>query len=104
MHVSDQDLTRDELTALDRGMDVVHRMPHAAVENIIRHVLRVAIYYRRTRDPAVLEAAAKNLIGTIRRHRNPDDQLLTEELMAKIQHGRDRRVVDPDEVLEKLRR
>jgi hypothetical protein len=97
MDVNDHDLTPEELLSVDRAMEIVGRFPRGAVDNMIRHVVRSAVYYRRTRDLAVLESVAKSVLGTIRMHRDSDDM----DLLAK-QHTVSRQYVDTEEVLAAL--
>ncbi|WP_460664534.1 transcription antitermination NusB family protein [Kribbella swartbergensis] len=70
MNVSDRDLTEDELIALDRAMKIVDRMPREAVDRVVRHLLRVGIYFRRTKNVDALHAAVDSLFYMVRANRD----------------------------------
>ncbi|MEU0092673.1 hypothetical protein [Kribbella sp. NPDC006257] len=101
MNVSDQDLTSAELAALNRAMEVVDRLPREAVDRVVRHLLRVGLYFRRTRNPEVLSAAVDSLFHMVKK--NSDD---TYRKRSSDAPHRDRREqsMDAQQVLAELRK
>jgi hypothetical protein len=92
MSVTDSDLSADELDELEGAMAVVRDLPRDALEQIVRSMVRAAIFYRRSRKTEVLEAVMRSLVGTIRRRRRVPS-LLTPRA--------EREYVDADAILAK---
>jgi len=97
MHITDQDLTPEELEALGRAMFVVERLPRDAVDRVVRHLLRVGLYFRRTGEVAALRTAFDSLGHMVRK--NADEQYQKRSAASRDEVSRS---LGPEELLAAL--
>jgi hypothetical protein len=101
VHVADRDLTPAERAELDSAMAVVSRLPRDSVDRVVRHLLRVAIYFRRTKDTDVLQSAVESLFTMVRR---ANDETYQKHLHEALSRKDDGASVDAETALAALRR